>query len=116
VKDEWIQQTRAEAFRGYEAWGYLDTKMSMLMTRLLNLDLNVIVLAHYKTAKIKGADDSESREIVLQLQGDIQNTIYNDDTRPRRSCLPVSPERAASRTGAAAQVPAAHDTGRWPRL
>lgn len=77
VKDEWLQQTKAASFKGYEAWGYLDTKMSMLMTRLLNLDYNVIVLVHYKDKLVKDGDN-ESHELMLQLQGDIKDTAFND--------------------------------------
>lgn len=75
VQDEWLQQTQAGAFKGYDAWGYLDAKMSMLMTRLLNLDYNVVVLVHYKD---KGKDDDSGREFELQLAGSIKNTAFND--------------------------------------
>jgi hypothetical protein len=78
VKDEWLQQTGASNFKGFEAWGYLDSKMQMLLTRLLNLDYNVIVLVHYKTKTNKDAEGNESHELVLQLQGDTQNTTFND--------------------------------------
>lgn len=78
VKDEWLQATKAGAFKGYDAWGYLDTKMTMLMTRLLNLDYNVLVLCHYKDKTLKDDDGKESRELMLQLQGDIKDTAFND--------------------------------------
>jgi hypothetical protein len=67
VKDEWVQQTKAQSFTGYDAWGYLDTKMQLLFTRLLNLDYNVIVLVHYKDKEHKDGDNT--REFALQLQG-----------------------------------------------
>lgn len=48
VKDEWLRDNpTASSFSGYDAWGYLDAKMQMLMTRLLNLPMNVVVLVHY---------------------------------------------------------------------
>jgi hypothetical protein len=78
VKDEWLQDTKAGSFKGYDAWGYLDTKMSMLMTRLLNLDYNVLVLAHYKDKTLKDDDGKETRELMLQLQGDIKDSAFND--------------------------------------
>lgn len=77
VKDEWMLQTKSQSFKGYEAWGYLDSVMQKLMTRLLNLDYNVLVLAHYKEKTVKDGD-SETRELMLQLQGDIKDTAYND--------------------------------------
>lgn len=76
-KDEWIQQTRSQSFKGYDAWGYLETKMTMLMTRLLNLDYNVIVLAHFKSKSVKDGDN-ETIQLGLQLQGDIATTLFND--------------------------------------
>lgn len=82
VKDEWLlANPNAQAFRGYDAWGYLETKMSMLMTRLLNLDMNIIVNCHYKSKTIKegsGENASEREELMLQLSGDIKDTAFND--------------------------------------
>jgi hypothetical protein len=75
VKDEWVLSTRAATFTGYEAWGYLDSKMAMLMTRLLNLDYNVIVLVHHQD---KSTKDDGPKEIELQLAGSIRNTAFND--------------------------------------
>lgn len=82
VKQEWLDANpAAEAFSGYDAWGYLDGKMQMLMTRLLSLPMNVIVLVHYKdktyTEKV-GGTDVERHEYLLQLQGDIKDTAFND--------------------------------------
>ncbi len=70
VKDEWMQKTRSASFKGYEAWGFLASVFSQLMTRLLNLDYNVIVLVHFKHKNVKDGDQ-ETRELVLQLQGDL---------------------------------------------
>lgn len=78
VKDEWLQKTNSGEFKGYDAWGYLDSKMTMLMTRLLNLDYNVIVLAHPKTTTVRDADGNESHATVLQLDGSIKTTVFND--------------------------------------
>lgn len=81
VKDEWIRQNNAASFGGFEAWGYLDAKMQMLMTRLLNLDMNVIVLCHYKDktwTEGKGDNKVERHELMLQLQGDIKDSAFND--------------------------------------
>lgn len=77
VKDEWMALTKAATFSGFDAWGYLDTKMAMLLTRLLNLDYNVLVNVHYED-KIVGEGDDRKREYGLQLQGKVKDTIFND--------------------------------------
>lgn len=77
VKDEWVQQTKAQMFSGFDAWGYLDTKMQMLFTRLLNLDVNVIVLVHHKD-KTHKEGDATVREYGLQMSGAIADQIFND--------------------------------------
>lgn len=77
VKDEWMVQTKSGAFSGYDAWGYLDAKMQLLFTRLLNLDYNVVVLSHYKDKTFKDGDNTV-RELTLQLQGAISDQIFND--------------------------------------
>lgn len=82
VKDEWLQANPSYAsFSGYDAWGYLDAKMQMLMTRLLNLDMNVIVLCHYKDKIVtegRGEGRTETHQLMLQLQGDIKDSAFND--------------------------------------
>lgn len=77
VKDEWLQNTKSQSFKGYEAWGYLDSVMTKLMTRLLNLDYNVLVLCHYKDKTVRNGE-VETHELGLQLQGDIASTAFND--------------------------------------
>lgn len=83
VKQEWLEANKNEAvFTGYDAWGYLDSKMQALMTRLISLDKNVIVLVHYKDREVDGRDDkgAKIKETVyqLQLQGDTKDTAFND--------------------------------------
>ena len=82
VKDEWLlQNPGSQSFRGFDAWGYLDAKMQMLLTRLLNLDMNVIVLAHYKDKTIKegvGETATERQELMLQLSGEVKDSVFND--------------------------------------
>lgn len=82
VKDEWLQaNAKAEAFSGYDAWGYLDAKMQALMTRLLSLNKHVIVLVHYKDKTVSrkvGGSTIEETFFTLQLQGDIKDTAFND--------------------------------------
>lgn len=82
VMDEWLlANPGAGSFRGYDAWGYLDAKMGMLLTRLLNLDMNVIVNCHYTDKTIKegsGETASERQELQLQLSGAIKDRVFND--------------------------------------
>ncbi len=78
VKDEWVLDNRAEKFSGYDAWGYLDAKMNMLLTRVLNLDYNVIINVHFKSKTIKDEQGEESSHTVLQLEGGTKDTIFND--------------------------------------
>jgi hypothetical protein len=77
LKNEWLEVNKKESFSGWEAWGFLDQKMGLLLTKLLNLDVNIVVAAHYKD-KVTRDDDKESHELMLQLSGDIKDTAYND--------------------------------------
>lgn len=81
IQQEWLDNEEVSTFRGYDAWGYLDAKMQMLLTRLLSLDKNVIVLVHYKektiTEKI-GNQTQEHTELMLQLKGDVKDAVFND--------------------------------------
>ena len=82
VKDEWLQANPgSQSFRGFDAWGYLDAKMQMLLTRLLNLDMHVIVAVHYKDKTIKegtGENATERQELMLQLSGEVKDNVFND--------------------------------------
>lgn len=79
VKNEWMEKEKAQAFSGWEAWGYLNARMQLLMTRLLNLDMNIIVNVHYKDKTVKDKDGGgESHELMLQLQGESADTAFND--------------------------------------
>lgn len=82
VKDEWLQANPgAQSFRGFDAWGYLDSKMQMLLTRLLNLDMHVIVAVHHTDKKITegtGENATERQEIALQLAGTVKDSVFND--------------------------------------
>lgn len=82
VKDEYLQLNPGmQSFSGFPAWGYLDAKMQMLLTRLLNLDMNVIVCVHYKDKTIRegtGENASERQELQLQLSGEIKDSVFND--------------------------------------
>lgn len=76
VKDEWLLANSQGVFKGYDAWGYLDSKMQMMLTRILNLDYHVIVNCHYM--RLRQEEEDATREYTLQLQGNIKDTIFND--------------------------------------
>ena len=38
LKEEWLQENKAQIFTGRDAWGFLDSKMQQLLVKLLNLD------------------------------------------------------------------------------
>jgi hypothetical protein len=82
VKDEYLlAHPEMQSFRGFDAYGYLEAKTQMLLTRLLNLDMNIIVNVHYKDKKIRegsGEDATERQELMLQLIGDVKDSIFND--------------------------------------
>jgi hypothetical protein len=79
VKNEWMEINKKEVFTGYEAWGYLTTKTQLLMTRLLNLDMNVVCNVHFKDKTVKdNVSGRESHELMLQLQGETADTAFND--------------------------------------
>lgn len=77
VFDERLQQTKKQTFSGFDDWAYLDSRMQMLMTRLLNLDYNVIVTCHYKDKTVKDGDN-DVREYFLHLKGDIRDSVFHD--------------------------------------
>lgn len=79
VKNEWMEKEKKQVFTGWEAWGFLNSKMQMLMTRLLNLDMNVIVTVHYKDKTTTDDETGKSTHtLMLQLQGELSDTAFND--------------------------------------
>jgi hypothetical protein len=74
-----MEKEKKQVFTGWEAWGYLNARMQMLMTRLLNLDMHVVVNCHYKDRTTKDDETGkESHELMLQLQGELSDTAFND--------------------------------------
>lgn len=78
VKNEWMEKEKKEAFSGWDAWGFLNSKMQLLMTRLLNLPMNVIVNVHYKDKKTDDESGATVHSYMLQLQGELTETAFND--------------------------------------
>lgn len=79
LKTEWMETKRVDSFTGWEAWGFLSQNMQSLMTRLLNLDMNVVVAVHYKDKTTRDDDTGrETHEYMLQLSGEIADTAFND--------------------------------------
>lgn len=82
VQDEWIQANpHAKGFTGYDAWNYLDDKMKILMTRVMNLDMNVIVLVHSKeneTVEGSGQNQVKKLRYGFLLQGQSKDNLTID--------------------------------------
>jgi len=76
VKDEWTLKNPASiTFTGRDAWNYLDAKIQLLLTRLLNLDMNIIVNAHFST---KAGENGEGKILGIQLDGSVKDRVFND--------------------------------------
>lgn len=79
LKNEWMERNKAESFTGWEAWGFVSQKLQLLLTKLLNLDMNVIVNVHFKDKVTKDDDTGkETHTYGLQMQGDVAETAFND--------------------------------------
>ena len=81
LKEEWANRENAAMFTGRDAWGFLEAKFSLIMTRLLNLDMNVIVLCHLKDRDLEEqvGETTQKRTIYEPLlQGASKDNIYND--------------------------------------
>jgi hypothetical protein len=79
VKNEWMEREKKATFTGWDAWGYLNSRMQLLMTRLLNLDMNVIVNVHFKDRTVTDDDTGKTTHTFeLQLSGEWSDTAFND--------------------------------------
>lgn len=72
VMQERLTAERKEAFSGYGDWGYLDAKMTQLISALLSLPMNIVVNMHVKESK-EGDDGPVT--IIPKLKGDIRDQI-----------------------------------------
>jgi hypothetical protein len=72
VIQERLTSERKEAFSGYGDWGYLDAKMTQLISKLLALPMNIVVNMHVKEKK-----DGDDGPLVIEpkLKGDIREQI-----------------------------------------
>lgn len=81
LKDEWVQQEQAGVFTGRDAWGFIEAKMNLTLTRLMNLDMNVVILCHLQDKEVEEQIGNTTQKRTLygaQLQGGIKDTIYNE--------------------------------------
>lgn len=81
LKDEWVASENASMFTGRDAWGFIEAKLNLIITRLLNLDCNVLVLCHLKDYEIeeRQGDIVEKRTVYAPfLQGGIKDSIFHD--------------------------------------
>lgn len=72
---ERLRTERKESMSGWQDWGYLDAKMTMLVERLLNLPMNIVVNLHIKSSK-----DGDDGPLVNfpKLKGDLRDQIANE--------------------------------------
>lgn len=77
LREEWMHANKEPAFKGWEAWDFMEQKMQQLMTRLLNLPFNVVVLVHYKDS-ITGEGDDKKLERVLRISGSSKDWVADD--------------------------------------
>ena len=73
---ERLRLERKEAFAGFADWGWLESKMNLLIESLLNLKMNVVVNMHTKMAG--GGDDDGPRIEIPRLKGDIKDSIFQE--------------------------------------
>lgn len=72
---ERLRTERKESMSGWQDWGYLDAKMTMLVERLMNLPMNIVVNLHIKSSK-----DGDDGPLIStpKLKGDLREQIAND--------------------------------------
>lgn len=72
---ERLKTERKESMSGWQDWGYLDAKMTMLVERMLNLPMNIVVNLHIKSSK-----DGDDGPLVNfpKLKGDLREQIANE--------------------------------------
>ena len=77
VMQERLDMTGGEAFSGWQDWGYLDAKMTMLVARLNQLNMNVVVNLHVKDQKVGEDDEGKGGYFVVspKLKGDLREQI-----------------------------------------
>jgi len=76
VTAERLTATKKAGLSGYEDWGFLDAKMTSLITSLLNLPMNIVVNVHVKLKEQDGDDDPPI--LGLKLKGDIKDQAPGD--------------------------------------
>ena len=77
VMHEWVEREREEAFTGWQAWGYLDSKMQTLIERANNLDMHVVINLHVKE-RAEGDEDSKLLVVEPGLKGALKDQIAGE--------------------------------------
>jgi hypothetical protein len=72
-----LKMTHKESLSGFEDWGYLDAKMKAMFTRLMALDMNVIINVHLKTFTTGKGDDQIST-LGLKIKGDLRDVLPSE--------------------------------------
>lgn len=83
LKSEWAESEGASMFTGREAWAFLEGKLTLTIERLLNLDMNVLVLCHLRSheEEVPTSERGVTQKITTYepfLQGQIKDSIFHD--------------------------------------
>lgn len=72
-----LNEQKKEALSGWGDYGWLDSKMTQLVSRLMALPMNIVVNCHTKVTTV-GDDDSKMEVVVPKLKGDYKDQIAAD--------------------------------------
>ena len=70
---ERLRKERKESFSGFGDWGWLESKMNILVDAILGLNMNVVVNLH---TKISGGSEDEPSIEIPRLKGDVKDAIF----------------------------------------
>lgn len=71
---ERLKEQRKDSMSGWEDWGYLDTKMTGLLSALVALPMNLIINVHVKE-RSEGEDNKGPTYLMPRLKGDVRDSI-----------------------------------------
>jgi hypothetical protein len=71
---ERLKETKKDSFSGWEDWGYLDTRMTNLLTALVALPMNIVINVHVKE-RSEGDDGKGPTYLTPRLKGDVRDSI-----------------------------------------
>lgn len=79
IKLEWCEISGKSIFEGRSAWAHLDSKMNAILTRVINLQMNVVATAHLRDKVIRDDEDErETHEYMIRVQGSLGDTLPDE--------------------------------------